>query len=237
MFFDAEFNPASYVDALFLSMVNNGTSGSQNTYTRENLVSIANKSLSLVTHLDYYTNELSQELSGQLAVLKNSSNYVVSVSEDGDVPNNDETNITRLQYYVNALGNAVDSLNGDLAKLDPKQALLAESPSARPIQNLVQFRTVKGRLQNVLGLFQRLEAALESPSSDSLTVGEFQTHVNQLYETVKTGLATHPNDSKTTETIDGLVDLLPVFKGLSQFYPVYKKFVGRLVADRERIRA
>lgn len=237
MFFDADFNPTSYVDALFLSMVNNGASSlPNNTYTRENLVNIGNKSLSLVTHLDYYTNELSQELSGQLSALKTASNYVVSVSEEADLQKTEESNITRLQYYVNALGNAVDSLNSDLAKLDQKQPLLSENGASRPIQNLVQFRTVKARLQGVLGLFQKLEVALESPSSDSITVGEFQTQINELYDTVKTGLANNPSDTKVKETIDDLVALLPVFKGLSQFYPVYKKFVGRLEADREKVK-
>ncbi|GMG32901.1 unnamed protein product [Ambrosiozyma monospora] len=82
MFFDDSFVPHDYLDALFTSSLHISKQPSlQKTSNNEfsntaSLKSLQNKCSSLLTHLDYYTNELTREFEKNLNELQNSNSII-----------------------------------------------------------------------------------------------------------------------------------------------------------------
>lgn len=124
MFFDEEFNPASYIDALF-----NGLD-----YSKTNMNKLINISNKLITHLNFLVNQLNSEINGKLQEISKLTT---------------ETNLnnsTRLNYYLKLLQNSIMSLNEDLDVPEFKELVI--------INKLVNYKTVKQHMLETLKVLQ-----------------------------------------------------------------------------------
>lgn len=147
MFFDKEFNPATYVDQLFNSIL--GDCSNPSIYDKLNTHAISNDVSSLITHLDYYTQELSTN--DQLDTLQHSMVYL-----------NDNT--TRLEYYTNIFNNSIITLNQDLSTVNEK---LVNNNDSEAINKLIDLKLVRQNLTKVLGIFEMVFVKLNQKSSIS----------------------------------------------------------------------
>lgn len=124
MFFDEEFNPASYIDALF--------AGSD--YTKSSLNKLINITNKLITHLNFLVNQLNNEINGKLQEISKLTT---------------ETNLnnsTRLNYYLKLLQNSIMSLHEELDVPEFKELAL--------INKLVNFKTIKLHMLEALKVLQ-----------------------------------------------------------------------------------
>lgn len=160
MFFDGDFNPSSYVDQLFTSIVGDCS----NPQTYNNLSGLSNDITSLITHLDYYTQELLSN--DQLEMLQR----LVAVL-------NDDT--TRLQYYTNIFNNSILTLNQDLNTVNEKLT----NNESEPINKLIKLKAVKQNLLQVLEIFELIFLNLNQKSS--ISPQEFETMLSNIKQTDK----------------------------------------------------
>lgn len=225
MFFDSDFNPSNYVDALFQSISNNKLQSQ--VYSKTNLQSLSNKCSNLVTHLDYHTSELSNDLINQIEVLQNSSKVITQGLNNDEVPNalND---MTRLQYFINTLNNSILLLQTDIKQVNEE---LNENNESQPesIDNLIKLKSIKNNLYQVLVIFERLNS-ININNPDSTTVEAFQSSLNNLYDTIRNQLSNEKNEINQllVTNINELVNLLPLLQNLTNFYPIYKRFTSKL---------
>lgn len=228
MFFDSDFNPSNYVDALFQSISNNKLQSQ--IYSKNNLQSLSNKCSNLVTHLDYHTSELSNNLISQIETLQNSSKIITQGLNNDEVLNalND---MTRLQYFINTLNNSILLLQTDIKQVNEELNVNNES-QPESINNLIKLKGIKNNLNQVLAIFERLNSiTINNP--DSTTVESFQSSLNTLYDTIRNQLTNEENEINQllVTNINELINLLPLFQNLINFYPIYKKFTAKLTTE------
>ncbi|CAK7893881.1 conserved oligomeric Golgi complex subunit 7 [[Candida] anglica] len=245
MFLDEDFDPASYVDAVFNSVLAaQSTSLPSSVYNEKNLHKLQSRCSTLVSHLDFYTNELSSELSGNIEKLKDTSTIVSSGLSY------DQVEITRLQFYIKSLTNAVVSLQQEVSGVVPaaqEKASLASDPDG-PVEKLTSLKQVKQRLGQVLEVFERINTLLDmSAQSDhqqatsttiyrATTLDQFTESMDMLQESIRQELADQDFSQINSEligNIDSLSSMLPLFQG-TPFHAVYKRFISRILADKER---
>lgn len=227
MFFDDDFSPSNYVDALFQSII--GETTPENRYSKQNLSRLSNKLLDLTTHLDYHTNELSKELASKIDTLRKLSASVVAM--DYEQNGSDET--SRLQYYISSLKNSVDTLQGDVAAA--RQQLVSQKHVAEsdPVETLIQLKIVRENILKVLSILQNARKMVAG-GSETVNVDEFLNTLNFLFETLKTRLKESENDGETLElqaTIQEMRSWAPMFQPFTNFGAVYLKFVTRLEGE------
>ncbi|KAG7750875.1 hypothetical protein KL911_003321 [Ogataea haglerorum] len=261
MFFDDAFVSHDYLDALFTSSLNLNAPQLKNksvTFASPNsLKSLQGKCLSLLTHLDYYTNELTRQFEKKLQDLHNSSSIISYASENSG-------GITRLEYYVEYLASSINSLNRDMDDVNVKLNNVREHPESQElIRNIQTLNLVKERIQAVLNIFETVQAvvltsAIEEEKSNgahqtsslaptgasseeaatNVSLDTFSSSLNILEETIMEqiqkdkGLGEVNND--LLEKIQVLVDLTPFFKSLTRFYPVYADFAEFLKNENKR---
>lgn len=217
MFFDDEFSPAGYVDALFLSLV-----GAQDAYTPKNLAKLSDKALDLITHLDYNTNEISRELARKIEQLKKLSGAVLS----GDY----DLSSTRLQYYIDLLKNSVESLQSDV---DTARRLLSTQKlgtDGNPVEVLILLKQVRANIARVLNVLLNARKMVGATGELPVSVDDFQASLNALGETLRTRLREGDDEERAelAETVKELRSWVPLFQPFSRFGPIYMKFVVRL---------
>lgn len=219
MFFDEDFNAAAYVDALFLSI-----SGSADRYSPHNLAQVSDKTLDLIMHLDYNTNEISRELARKIDQLKKLSGAVVGGDYDSDA--------TRLQYYIDLLKNSVDLLQGDV---DSARTLLVPDKlaSESPIELLILLKTVKENIARVSAVLLKASKTVGATGELAVSVDDFQAALGSLLETLKTRLRDSDSEDKAelAESVREMRTWVPMFQPFTRFGPVYLKFVARLEAE------
>lgn len=279
MFFDEDFEPSNYVDALFSSVIkNNSTSTnshsgstletssplalSSQVYNEKTLHALQNKCSNLVSHLDYYTNELFTQLSEKLESLKDSASIVSSGI--AYLESNDDNSMTRLQYYIKSMGNAVSSLQQEVqATIDkPKPTPEVKSQSSLtllsslslpkgaadedPITKLSQLREVKLKLEGVLDIFERIwkeiqpESVKDSDSYAVVTIEQFTDRMISIHKKL-TSEAVSAESGSTSELTkddiikytDNLSSVLPLFQGTS-FHPIFKEYITKILVEEEK---
>ena len=102
MYFDDDFNPSSYIDKLVNSITNLNPASSTtpvSAYSKQSLTKLSNDISHLITHLDYYTNMLTNDSLQKKLDALDKSNEIIN--------NNEESGTTRLQYNVHVFNNAV----------------------------------------------------------------------------------------------------------------------------------
>lgn len=231
MFFDVDFDPAIYVDTLFQSILAN-----QPQYSKQALSKLSSNISYLITHLDYYTNELSTSLQQKLEQLEKNSNLVLLG------PDEESSSSTRLQYYVSILNNSILSLQSDLEHVNlseessPDEAdakhPVKESPN-RAIDTLILLKLVKANILQILELFAFMEAQInQEKNQENVTPEQFQLVVNKIYDVTSEKLLSSNVNQLDLEHINRLIDLQGMFVNLESFYSIYKRFANKLAADR-----
>ncbi|ODV76752.1 uncharacterized protein CANTADRAFT_71918 [Suhomyces tanzawaensis NRRL Y-17324] len=226
MFFDNEYDPEAYVDTLFqMSTTTRPTLHHQN----RGLGDLSNQISGLITHLDFYTNELSRNLREKLDTLKTNTNNLVGEHE---VSTN---STTRLQYYVNVLNNAILSLQTELSLVVSEMNSEAKDDDSS-VENLRLLKLVKANLTQVLSIFEFVNntvlASTNGTPNDSLTVEQFEGLLNEFHASTKK-LADLPNPKPILDLIDKLIEIGNLFNNLNKFRPLYKQFLTRITAERE----
>lgn len=225
MFFDDDFNPSAYIDTLVNSITNQNTPHNTTTpisaYSKNSLTKLSNDISHLITHLDYYTNELTNEnLQSKLDML-DKSNVVINNSEDHGT--------TRLQYHVHVLNNAVLSLQTELTEVNKQ--LDNSNINNEAIQKLIQLKQVKANLNQVLKIFELVSNSISQ--KQSYTVDEFQYALDELFNSIKQQLQSNTNNEKLLQHVDKLLQLNNLFNHISKFNPIFRKFITKLSNERD----
>ncbi|KAK6455788.1 uncharacterized protein RJT20DRAFT_155997 [Scheffersomyces xylosifermentans] len=241
MFMDPDFNPSNYIDKLFQSITSSTASA---VYSKNSLSKLSNDVSHLITHLDYFTNELSNNSLRQTFETLNNSNLLILHGNKDDV-NDSNVDLTRLQYYINVLNNSILTLSGELKSINEdiaKQDQDNESGSRHQnesINDLIQLKSVKSNLTSVLSIFEFLNSVLTTDLSSSRAYGveEFSNILNSAFETIKIQVdgALGAEKERLTEHINQLIELNSLFVNLKNFHPIYKKFVGKLIVEKEQL--
>ncbi|RLV93806.1 hypothetical protein JA1_002187 [Spathaspora sp. JA1] len=229
MFFDNDFNPPAYIDKLVQSItVPTATPTTTTTpisaYSSKSLTKLSNDISQLIIHLDYYTNELSNNNLKQKLDTLNKSNTLIYSKDEEDV-----TGLTRLQYHINVLNNSIVSLQTELTNINEK---LDTSNNNDAINDLIQLKQVKANLTKVLTIFELIHNSLVK--QESYTVEQFQQGLQELFESIKTQLDSKGNKDKLLEHINKLIELQTIFSNLSKFNPIFKKFITQLTNERDK---
>lgn len=224
MFHDQDFDPASYVDALVLSMAQ------KDPYSKKSLLEINNKCSNLVAHLDYYTGQLSREVIEKTETLKKSSSALVSHDT-----NDSYDQISRLQYYINSVSNAVIALKADVEVVNT-QLESASDTDHEKIQSLIKLKECRSNLLLVLSIFEKIDVVTRDRADQvsTITVTDFAKALSLLQDTITAQLSNPVTRTESLkQNMEDLIQLLPVFHNMHRFYPIYKDFVGKLSAERQ----
>ncbi|EGV64036.1 hypothetical protein CANTEDRAFT_93545 [Yamadazyma tenuis ATCC 10573] len=127
MFFDDEFKPANYIDALFKDY----------DYSKTSMAKLTMISNNLTIHLNFLMEQLNREINEKLLALNNIAH--------------EETlnNSTRLNYYIKLLQNSIISLNNELQVPEFNQLVI--------INKLIDFKVVKQNMLDTLKILNYIK--------------------------------------------------------------------------------
>ncbi|CUM65412.1 uncharacterized protein PRCAT00003050001 [Priceomyces carsonii] len=211
MFFDSSFSPTEYVDAFLQSILGKQPS---NQFHRKSLNESSSKCSNLITRIDYYTDELTEDLNHNLEALQKSNLAVL----------NDDSNkeITRMHYYTNILNNSITSLQSDLISVNNKLS----NDNDESINNLTKLKSVRKSLIDVLGIFDLVNSIVPASENYDIKIETFQNALNKLLNDIQ-----EDSSKELSKYVDDLINLLPLFKNMTHFYPIYRKFITTLQED------
>lgn len=124
IFFNDDFNPSNYIDALFKN----------HDYSKDSLNKLVNVSNNLIIQLNFLVNQLNAQINNQLSRLKRITSE------------NTLNNSTRLDYYLKLLNNAIISLDNELTIPEFNELVI--------INKLISFKSVKQRMLVTLNLLK-----------------------------------------------------------------------------------
>ncbi|EEQ44135.1 Conserved oligomeric Golgi complex subunit [Candida albicans] len=226
MYFDDDFNPSSYIDKLVNSITNSNPASSTtpvSAYSKQSLTKLSNDISHLITHLDYYTNMLTNDSLQKKLDALDKSNEIIN--------NNEESGTTRLQYNVHVFNNAVLSLQTELNEIN--RQLDESTINNEAISKLIQLKQVKANLTKVLHIFELVYNSISQDDELSFTVDKFQNALDELFASIKNQLDTSDKNVKLLAQIDKLLEMNGLFTHLSRFNTVFKKFLTKLSNEKE----
>lgn len=226
MYFDDDFNPSSYIDKLVNSITNLNPASSTtpvSAYSKQSLTKLSNDISHLITHLDYYTNMLTNDSLQKKLDALDKSNEIIN--------NNEESGTTRLQYNVHVFNNAVLSLQTELNEIN--RQLDEPTINNEAILKLIQLKQVKANLTKVLHIFELVYNSISQDDELSFTVDKFQNALDELFASIKNQLDTSDKNVKLLAQIDKLLEMNGLFTHLSRFNTVFKKFLTKLSNEKE----
>ena len=226
MYFDDDFNPSSYIDKLVNSITNLNPASSTtpvSAYSKQSLTKLSNDISHLITHLDYYTNMLTNDSLQKKLDALDKSNEIIN--------NNEESGTTRLQYNVHVFNNAVLSLQTELNEIN--RQLDESTINNEAILKLIQLKQVKSNLTKVLHIFELVYNSISQDDELSFTVDKFQNALDELFASIKNQLDTSDKNVKLLAQIDKLLEMNGLFTHLSRFNTVFKKFLTKLSNEKE----
>lgn len=226
MYFDDDFNPSSYIDKLVNSITNLNPASSTtpvSAYSKQSLTKLSNDISHLITHLDYYTNMLTNDSLQKKLDALDKSNEIIN--------NNEESGTTRLQYNVHVFINAVLSLQTELNEIN--RQLDESTINNEAILKLIQLKQVKSNLTKVLHIFELVYNSISQDDELSFTVDKFQNALDELFASIKNQLDTSDKNVKLLAQIDKLLEMNGLFTHLSRFNTVFKKFLTKLSNEKE----
>lgn len=177
-FFDPEFIPSDYINALFMTSLNsNNQSNSINNksnelYSASSLNILFKRCSSLSLHFNEYTNELAKRFDQSYEKLYSSSTQIISydnnssndkflADENEDKESNDI--VTRLQYHLATLNTSMYTLLEDLkntrVRLNDIDPTKRDTKEIENLQTLVLIRT---RIEEVKSSFNLLKSLIAS---------------------------------------------------------------------------
>lgn len=226
MYFDDDFNPSSYIDKLVNSITNLNPASSTtpvSAYSKQSLTKLSNDISHLITHLDYYTNMLTNDSLQKKLDALDKSNEIIN--------NNEESGTTRLQYNVHVFNNVVLSLQTELNEIN--RQLDEPTINNEAILKLIQLKQVKSNLTKVLHIFELVYNSISQDDELSFTVDKFQNALDELFASIKNQLDTSDKNVKLLAQIDKLLEMNGLFTHLSRFNTVFKKFLTKLSNEKE----
>ncbi|KAI5967282.1 COG7 [Candida margitis] len=243
MFFDDEFNPSTYIDKLVTSVTSQNPSSSSttatpsSTYSKQSLTKLSHTINQLITHFDYYINDIANNsLKEKLEMLDKSSSLIhtSSLTQDGS---EEQDGTSRLQYHLNILDNSILSLQSELVDIN-KTIESNEGINNEAVQTLIQLKLVKDNLITVIDVLETINNSLSkvNENKSAYTVEEFQSILDELLSSIKQQLGTSGRGGDQTVLlthVDKLIQLQNVFQNLNNFNPVYKRFISKLVTERD----
>ncbi|KAI5953201.1 COG7 [Candida jiufengensis] len=212
MFFDDEFNPTTYVDKLISTVTQQKTSTTpMSAYSKKSLTNLSHTINQLITHFDYYVNDIANnELKSKLVQLENSSTYI----------NSNQEGTTRLQYYTSLLNNSILSLQQELNMINQK---LKVNDDNEAVQTLIKMKLVKTNLLKVIKVLETI--TLNNNNDKKLyTIEEFESILNQTFEQIKR----NKMDPSVQNYIKQMNEISNLFQNLNHFNPIFKKFINKL---------
>lgn len=258
MFFDDEFVPHAYLDALFSAIPGATSDGSQSLTNPKNIELMQQRSATLLSHLDFYTSELTNNLETQLTKLR-ASNSVVSYSYESSNEKKLKPT-TRLEYYIDSLSISVQSLNDTVANVTSKVSSL--ETDSQTTQNLLELTKAKQNLIHVQQALETIKSIVEivqdtpkttskssrtaptnaknATSSLIIQPSQLSAALKVLQDTIKEQVSQRKRSENDTEVdqelmtkIDDLSALMPIFKNLGEFQNVYADFVKNIQGEKE----
>ncbi|AMD21850.1 HFL006Wp [Eremothecium sinecaudum] len=232
MFFDEEFVPHAYLDILL----------SSKDLSIKDIQLLSN---SLLSRLDYYTGRLTKQLEITIQKLQKPAEILIYSKL------RDEHNIgtTKLEYYLDTLGNSmkllesdIDKINTDLSELNKKY-----DDSEELAVKLNKLDLIKSRLTAILSTFDQLKMIMTISTGEDDTAlrkvnsKDFKIALDTLKDTISTKLDENSAYESSNETnydlikkIDTFISLKPVLRGFSTFYPPYLEFANQIQAVKEK---
>lgn len=203
MFFDEDFAPTDYVDAIFSSGLRKEDTRMKDKSLHfanvASLQSLQTKCSSLLTHFDYYTNELTRRFEDKIRELENTSSIIsyrrnsndeVENSEESTV-GGPEAGITRLEYYVDNLTSSLISAQMDLASATQKTTKFARDQSflqtESSVEELKQMIEIKRRIHKVVEVFDTVRSLISSGEDGEETAEVANAENNGVFEIAMTG--------------------------------------------------
>lgn len=219
MFFDEQFSPTDYVDALMENLADPAEK-----YLPQSLARMATRVLDLLSHLDYTTGEISKELADNMQRLEKLAQPIGAA---------DDT--LRIDYYLDSLRNSVETLESEVQSVKQelrtqtaKDTLPAGEEAAKgPVQTLITLKEVRANILQVLQVLQGVRALFPDVDAQAITVESFLAALTALQETLKTQAREGVLD-ELRKTVEELKTWSQLFVPFVQFGPVYAKFVGKL---------
>lgn len=214
MFFDEGFTPSEYVDAVFSSELRkNGTrmqDKSLHFADVSSLQGLQTKCSSLLTHFDYYTNELTRRFEDKIKELENTSSIISyrPVSGEDSTVGGPEAGITRLEYYVDNLTSSLISTQMDLASAAHKATEISQGQSFAQTESSVgelkQMIEIKRRIYKVVEVFDTVRSLISSgedgKEAKQAENNDGRDDNNGVFETAMTG--SNPSGGHKDDELD-----------------------------------
>lgn len=232
MFFDDEFNPSTYIDKLVTSVTqqNSTTSTTPSTYSKQSLTKLSHTINQLITHVDYYVSDIANNSLHEKLEMLDKSSTLIHTSNASE----EQGGTSRLQYHLNILDNSIISLQSELTEIN-NTIELNESINNEAVQTLIQLKLVKNNLITVIDVLETMNNSLSKVNENKLTytVDEFQLILDELLGSIKQQLSSTGDNSVLLAHIAKLINLQNVFLNLNNFNPVYKRFITKLITERD----
>ncbi|CCG23561.1 hypothetical protein CORT_0D07280 [Candida orthopsilosis Co 90-125] len=232
MFFDDEFNPSTYIDKLVTSVTqqNSTTSTTPSTYSKQSLTKLSHTINQLITHFDYYVSDIANNSLHEKLEMLDKSSTLIHTSNASE----EQGGTSRLQYHLNILDNSIISLQSELTEIN-NTIELNESINNEAVQTLIQLKLVKNNLITVIDVLETMNNSLSkvNENKSTYTVDEFQSILDELLGSIKQQLSSTGDNSVLLAHIAKLINLQNVFLNLNNFNPVYKRFITKLITERD----
>lgn len=252
IFFDESFVPQAFVDILLSSTKTQDQRQLQHT------------SSALLSRLDFYTKHLTSELEKTIWNLEKLSERLPGTWDEGvaqkSIGSGDVSNMkdhyvdsqisgaSKLEYYLDTLGSAVRSVESDIKKVNEDLSELDKqfSDDTDVIEKIKELELVRGRLNDVLGMFTRLQSisgisASDKASNQNISLGDFKVSLSTLADTITESFdkaqgeeSAEERDVALLDKVNGFVRLTPMLKGMGQFYDVYEDFSNKISKESQK---
>lgn len=225
MFFDEDFLPHAYLDILL----------DPQELPISDLQSVSS---SLLSKLDLYTDRLTRELEMTIQKLRKPTELLSYSSTYSPMERT-----TKLEYYLDTLGNSVKNLKDDIITVNKQLDELNSSSqeSVKTAEAMRNLNTVKARLTQVSQAFEQLRSIVVISTEDkdvgedgipeSISISSFKSSLKILSDLICSGLRelsennSSSNNEELLRKVDYFVELRPVFKGLTKFNAAYGEFL------------
>lgn len=254
-FFEEDFVPVDYVNALVATSLNANTNSSTNSATISGTSNSLNSSLSLkvlnqrLNSLSFryneYTNELSNQFDRTYSKLLKSSIEVVSYSNTGNinsndfVDNDDPHSVTRLQYQLSTLKTSMYSLLEDLQVT--KESINSINPEIDnlPVSKLKELTEIQERIKNVDAAFELLKSLVASSDAvnsqdlnnvkdklnNKITIAEFGNSLNIIKQSIQEQIEKEMQSIKISSKVTKNDKLVKIIDSMIDMQPLFKSFV------------
>lgn len=227
MFFDAEFEPQTYLNMLLssssVSRLDREGESQQSLSTIQTLKSLQPITNALIKKFDFYTTNFTKEYERNVSTLEDPINdIIVSGSKK-----------TKIEFYLETLNSSISSLGSEVQKLEAQIAQnngdLAKDKQKGFLGDLKSLETIKTRLLNVLDCFIKINEAINREDQHQVSVQDFKENLLSYQKQLTGDLRSLPtwSENESAEFIKQvrhLIELKHLFRGFDLFYPVYMEF-------------